>query len=79
MIFCIPTNFELPPPLTTDVEQFQELDLKILRSLASKEAEAQTHVTSRREKARADARWMKTVSIISETVQYNFVIYIYNE
>ena len=35
--------------------------MKILRNLADKEAEVQDVMTARREKAKADAKWMKQV------------------
>ena len=41
---------------------FQELDRKILEALAEKEAEVAEVQTARREKARADASWMKKVN-----------------
>ena len=41
---------------------FQELDRKILEALAEKEAEVTEVQTARREKARADASWMKKVN-----------------
>ena len=43
----------------------QELDLKILKSLAEKEVTVQNVATSRREKAKADAKWMKQVRVYS--------------
>jgi len=42
----------------------QELDLKILGNLADKETEVQDVMTARREKAKADAKWMKQVNLI---------------
>ena len=39
----------------------QELDRKILEALAEKEAEMAEVKTARREKAQADASWMKKV------------------
>ena len=50
-----------------DEECFQELDRKILEALAEKEAEQAEVQTARREKARADASWMKKVTELSCT------------
>ncbi|XP_063674364.1 trichoplein keratin filament-binding protein-like [Bolinopsis microptera] len=43
------------------IQEELELDLKILRNLADKETEVQDVMTARREKAKADAKWMKQV------------------
>jgi len=43
---------------------FQELDLKILSALAQKKDESKALETSRREKARADAEYMRQVSLM---------------
>ena len=41
----------------------QELDLKILEQLAAQEKDEVILQTSRREKAKADAEWMKQVIV----------------
>jgi len=49
------------------IQEELELDLKILKSLSAKEVEQQEVQTSRREKAKADAAWMK--SVVEEQLQ----------
>ena len=45
----------------------QEVDRKILEALAEKESELAKVQTARREKARADASWMKKVTLYTCT------------
>ena len=47
------------------VQEELELDLRILEDLAVREAAGQKVLTARKEKARADAEWMRQVSSLS--------------